>query len=324
MPATGASNRRAGTHHRVSAKRTLVGCAAVAAASAPVEAHRRMMGRRKPMSFSIDIVIPIYNAADDVRRCVESVLAHNHDDCRITLIDDGSPDPGVRALFGELRERRLPQLALLRNERNLGFTATANRGMLNSSADVVLLNSDTLVTADWLGAIRRCAASDSRIGTITPFSNNAEICSFPDLCVDTPVTDQASSETTAVAIARAAVPTYPDLPTGVGFCLFIRRALIDEIGVFDVAFGVGYGEENDFCLRAARNGWRNVLADDAFVVHVGGRSFVGQKVHLSPRNTAVLLERHPHYTRMVEDYIKRDPVAPLREAAQSALFRMTR
>ncbi|HEY2818640.1 MAG TPA: glycosyltransferase, partial [Casimicrobiaceae bacterium] len=236
-----------------------------------MEAARWMMAPPKPMRFSIDIVIPVYNAADDVRRCVQSVLAHNHDDCRITLIDDGSPDPGIAALFAELEERRLPQVLLLRNPRNVGFTGTANRGIANSTVDVVLLNSDTRVTGEWLKAIRRCAASDSRIGTITPFSNNAEICSFPRLCVDNPVVGDGASEEIAAAIARAAVPTYPDLPTGVGFCLFIRRTLIDAVGVFDPAFGIGYGEENDLCLRAARNGWRNVLADDAFVVHIGGR-----------------------------------------------------
>src|SRR5437764_6147410 len=266
------------------------------------------------MSFSIDIIIPVYNAADDVRRCVESVLAHGHDDCRITLIDDGSTDPRIAALFAELDERRLPELLLLRNGSNRGFTATASRGIANSSADVLLLNSDTRVTGDWLSAISRCAASDATIGTITPFSNNAEICSFPLLCVDNTVGGEDEIEMIASAMARAAVPTYPDLPTGVGFCLFIRRALIDEVGSFDAAFGAGYGEENDLCLRAARRGWRNVLADDAFVVHVGGRSFAGQKAELSPRNTTILLERHPHYTAMVEQYIKLDPLAPLRAA----------
>ncbi|HEY2818138.1 MAG TPA: glycosyltransferase, partial [Casimicrobiaceae bacterium] len=99
--------------------------------------------------------------------------------------------------------------------------------------------------------------------------------------------------------------------------------LIDAVGVFDPAFGIGYGEENDLCLRAARNGWRNVLADDAFVVHIGGRSFAGQKAELSPRNTAILLERHPHYTAMVEEYIKCDPLAALREAAQDELLRQS-
>jgi GT2 family glycosyltransferase len=269
--------------------------------------------------FSIDVVIPVYNAPEDVRRCVDSVLGHAHDDCRITLIDDASPDAAIAALFVELEARRLPQLRLLRNAWNIGFIGTANRGIEGSRADVVLLNSDTVVTGDWLRAFRDCAASDARIGTITPFSNNAEICSFPRFCVNNLMDGEGDPESVGAAMSAAAVPTYPDLPTGVGFCMFIRRALVDEIGGFDLAFGAGYGEENDLCLRAARAGWRNVLADNAFVLHVGERSFAGKKVDLSPRNTAILLERHPHYTRMVEDYIKADPLRALREAAAARL-----
>ena len=171
--------------------------------------------------------------------------------------------------------------------------------MTRSRADVVLLNSDTIVTAGWLDALRRCADADPRIGTITPFSNNAEICSFPRFCEDNPwpLGDDPEPRR-APRSPRAAVPTYPDLPTGVGFCMYVRRALLDAIGAFDMAFGAGYGEENDFCLRAARAGWRNVLADDAFVVHTGGRSFAGQKdAARRRRNMALLLERHPHYLR---------------------------
>jgi glycosyltransferase involved in cell wall biosynthesis len=119
------------------------------------------------------------------------------------------------------------------------------------------------------------------------------------------------------ALARAAVPTYPDLPTGVGFCFYIRRALIDAIGTFDPAFGLGYGEENDFCLRAVAAGFRNVLCDDAFVLHLGGRSFEGQKATLGPRNLALLQERHPQYLDLVRDYIAADPLRPIRGAAQA-------
>jgi len=124
-------------------------------------------------------VVPVYNAPRDLVACVESVLAHTAGDYALVLIDDASPDPAIAAYFAELAGRRLPQLVLLRNDRNLGFTGTANRGMSRSRADVVLLNSDTVVTSGWLDALRRCAASDLRIGTHHAFSNNAEICSFP-------------------------------------------------------------------------------------------------------------------------------------------------
>src|SRR5437667_315906 len=114
------------------------------------------------------------------------------------------------------------------------------------------------------------------------------------------------------ALRETAVPTYPDIPTGVGFCLYIRRALIDAIGAFDPAFGQGYGEENDFCMRAADAGFRNVLCDDAFAVHSGGSSFGDARTELAQRNMALLLSRHPRYLDLVGEYIDADPLRPLR------------
>ena len=268
---------------------------------------------------SIDIVVPVYNAPDDLARCVDSVLRCTPQPFRLLLIDDASPDPRVGAWLDAIARRGDTRIEVARNDRNLGFTATANRGMARSRADVVLLNSDTIVTSGWLDALVRCAASDPCIATVTPFSNNAEICSFPKLCEDDAWSDDRDPEPTRAALAQAAVPTYPDLPTGVGFCMLIRRAAIDAIGTFDLAFGAGYGEENDFCVRASHAGWRNVLADDAFVVHTGGRSFEGRKRDLGTRNLALLLSRHPHYATMVERYIAEDPLRPLREAARSRL-----
>jgi GT2 family glycosyltransferase/glycosyltransferase involved in cell wall biosynthesis len=265
----------------------------------------------------IDIVIPVHNAVAELARCVDSVLEHASGDWRLVLIDDGSVDPAVRGYFAVLEARRQPRVALLANERNQGFTLTANRGIREArpGSDVVLLNSDTVVTRGWLAALARCATSDPRIGTITPFSNNAEICSLPRFCADNPWPAGRDPELLAAALARAAVPTYPDLPTGVGFCLYLRRALIDAIGLLDPAFGLGYGEENDYCMRAAAAGFRNVLCEDAFVLHLGGSSFGEMRADLSARNTALLNAKHPGYEALVRSYIAADPLRPLRELA---------
>src|SRR5450755_3891053 len=266
---------------------------------------------------AIDIVVPVHNAVDDLKRCVDSVLLHTRGDFRLLIIDDASPDPSVASYIGELRSRALSQVHCLSNEKNLGFTLTANLGMrlARDGADVVLLNSDTIVTRGWLDKLTRCAQSDPTIGTITPFSNNAEICSWPRFCKNNPWPPKSDTEPVVLALEQAAVPSYPDLPTGVGFCLYIRRALIDAIGVFDPIFGLGYGEENDFCMRAGGAGFRNVLCDDAFVVHLGGSSFGPKRAELAQRNMAILLERHPHYGDLVHGYIAADPLRPLRELA---------
>ncbi len=269
--------------------------------------------------YVIDIVVPVYDAIDDVRACVASVLAHLRPDVRLVLIDDASPDPAIGEFFAELAARAHPQVTLLRNETNQGFTATANRGMLLSRADVILLNSDTIVTAGWLDALMHCIATDPRIGTVTPFSNNAEILSFPRFCENNPWARGSDPAPVARALATMALPTYPDIPTGVGFCMLVRRAVLDDVGVFDMVFGRGYGEENDLCVRAARRGWRNVAADNAFVVHTGARSFTSEKEALCARNLAILLERHPHYDAMVRTYIAADPLRALRDAARMKL-----
>jgi hypothetical protein len=158
-------------------------------------------------------------------------------------------------------------------------------------------------------------ASDPTIGTVTPFSNNAEICSLPRFCADNPWPAMRDTEPMVRALELAAAPTYPDLPTGVGFCFYIRRALLDAIGSFDPVFGLGYGEENDFCLRAAAADFRNVLCEDAFVLHSGSSSFGELRAELSQRNTALLLERHPGYLDLVRGYIAADPLRPLRSLA---------
>jgi len=268
----------------------------------------------------VSVVVPVYDAVADLRRCVDAVLACTTGDYRLVLIDDASPDPAIRAYWAELGARALPHVTLLANERNLGFTGTSNRGFALADGDVVLLNSDAVVTRGWLDALARCVASDPRIGTATPFSNNAEILSFPRFCEDNRWPDSADPEPVRAAMAQAAVPTYPELPTGVGFCLYVRRALLDAIGPFDeAAFGAGYGEENDLCMRAIDAGWRNVLCDDAFVLHTGERSFSGRRAELVARNMQVLLSRHPDYMDLVRSFIAADPLAALRAAALARL-----
>ena len=268
----------------------------------------------------IDIIVPVYNAYDDLQRCLDSVLRTVVSPCRLILIDDSSPDSRIAGYFETLRSKADPRLLLLRNDVNLGFVGTVNHAMALSQNDVILLNSDTVVTSGWLEKIRRCADSDPRIGTITPFSNNAEICSFPNLCEDNPLPPDMSAEDFNRAIEQAAVPLYPDIPTGVGFCMFIRRALLNEIGLFDAeTFGLGYGEENDFCMRAVQAGYRNVLCDDTFILHVGCSSFDSKKGALTQENMQRLVAKHPTYLKEVTSFIAADPLKPIRDMAYSFL-----
>jgi len=271
----------------------------------------------------VDIVIRVYNAPDDLARCVDSVLVCTDAAHRLILIDDASPDPAIGRYFETLEGQGLPQLVLLRNETRRGFAGTVNLGMRHGErerADVVLLDSGTAVTRGWLAALLRCARSSPRIGTITPFSNNADVGAFACFGAGDRWTDGADPELLRAALGRAAVPTWPELPTGAGFCMLICRDLIECIGYLDEeAFGTGCDAGNDYCLRGFRAGYRNVLCDDAFVLHLDARPFEGRNAEPTPAKSSPLQQRHPHYNAMVRDFVARDPLRPIREAALAQL-----
>jgi GT2 family glycosyltransferase/glycosyltransferase involved in cell wall biosynthesis len=264
----------------------------------------------------IDIIIPVFNAPHDAIACLESVLKNTRvGTAQITLIDDASTDPRVGEWLEGLERRSVWPLPLiiLRNPENLGFVGTVNRAMALSHHDVVLLNSDTLVTPGWLDRLVECADNDPQTATVTPFSNNAEICSYPQLCGNTPA---AAFDVNSLvqALVDAHDGHCPIIPTAMGFCMLIRRRALDQVGLFDaMRFGRGYGEENEFCLRARAAGFVHRLCPAAFVIHHGGRSFLDDTDGLKQRNLAQLLEQHPGYNKEIEKFIADDTLAPVRE-----------
>lgn len=264
------------------------------------------------------VIVPVYNAVDELGECLEALRRTLPGDAKVLLVDDASTDKAVQAIFRETAKRGDLHWQLQRNFRNLGYVRTVNRAMAGTHDDVILLNSDTVPVGRWYERLLSCAASDPAIATATPFSNNAEICSFPEFCVNNPPPDDP--ELIARAMLEAGSPEYPDIPTAVGFCMYVRRAALNQLGLFDTRFGLGYGEENDFCMRVRAAGWRNVLCDDAYVVHLGGRSFGPRK--LAPKNESAMARlraRHPDYEDIVAEFIRRDPIAPRREAIRRRL-----
>ncbi len=270
------------------------------------------------------VIVPVFNALDAVDACLASLDRTLPVGARVLVADDASTDPRIGDLLVRW-QRSSPCAAIVQTrENNLGFIGNVNCAFIDTiDDDVVLLNSDTIVTGGWLQRIAACADSDPRIATVTPWSNNAEICSFPLLCENNPVPDEP--HLLALAAASAGAPVYPELPTGVGFCLYVRRAALHALGDFDAAmFGRGYGEENDFCLRAAGLGWRNVLCDDAYVLHQGNASFSALGERAGGENMRRMSVRWPHYQRQIAEYILADPLQPLRERIKRRLQQLQR
>jgi len=266
------------------------------------------------------VVIPVYNAPDELDSCLASVHATVPVETEVLIIDDASTNPDVKGVLGKWRRRSTDHWTFHANAENLGFVGTANRGMETTTRDVVLLNSDTIVTPGWLAGLQRCLASDASIATATPWTNNGEIVSVPAFCQANPV--PADLDLVAEVLRRSGRVTYPELPTAVGFCMAIARSAINRIGMFDQElFGKGYGEENDFSMRARAAGYRNVLCDDVYVAHLGGRSFGPTGLKPDEFSMQRLLSRHPRYLELVQDFISTDPLAARRMELLQALER---
>lgn len=248
------------------------------------------------LAREVAVIVPVYNAADAVRCCLDSVLAHTRGAARLIVIDDASTDAAIAPLLA--RYRGLNGVEILRNERNLGFTATVNRGMQQAGrADVVLLNADTEVAAHWLCGLRRAAWARADIASATAVSDNAGAFSVPELEQENPFPQDWTFAQAALALWQQAGTAYPRLPTGNGFCLYLKREALDAVGLFDAqAFAQGYGEENDWCQRAEAGGWQHVIAGPVLVRHARSQSFGHERRRvLGEQGMAVLRQRWPRY-----------------------------
>ncbi len=269
---------------------------------------------------SLSVIVPVYNAADELAQCLESLHATLAAGTEVIIIDDASPDSAVQELLGRWKQRAVDGWRFETNSSNLGFVGTANRGMRLAPGDVALLNSDTVTTPGWLQGLQRCLDSHESIGTATPWTNNGEIVSLPSFCAANPT--PADPAAVARVIAGAGKALYPSIPTAVGFCMAISRRAIDRVGLFDEAlFGKGYGEENDFSMRISQAGMRNVVCDDVYIVHLGGCSF--GPLGLKPDESSMqrLLSRHPAYLEIVQEFIRQDPLSVRRQEIVAALER---
>ncbi len=302
----------------------------------------------------ICVIIPIYNAYDEVQQCVTSLLANCKLADKIILINDASTDERIFEFLHELDlaggldnplhpceteilQRNDPlhpcggglgwgvkpmrevksaneiaseakiktKLQIIHNPKNLGYTATVNKAMAEcANHDVALLNSDTRVTPNWLEQLQLTAYMSANIGTVTAISNNAGAFSVPELG---DVGNQTPSNFNDAEIGRLirqnSLRLYPNTPTANGFCLFIKRELLNQIGDFNAdLFPRGYGEENEFSMRSRNAGWQHKVDDACFIFHQRSASFGDEKAILIENANNVLRKRYPEYSKLAADF----------------------
>jgi GT2 family glycosyltransferase len=275
---------------------------------------------------SVDVVVCIHDALQDVRRCLSSLLALSARRFRLILVDDGSAAQ-TRTWLNEFVERHRA-VTLIEREAPHGYTLAANAGLRASDADyVVLLNSDTIVSPGWLGRLVAHGERNPRVGILGPISNAASHQSVPALrengaWATNPLPDWLTVEGMALIVERAEPRADARLPFINGFCYVVKREVIDAIGYLDEErFAEGYCEENDFSHRAYRRGFALGVADDAYVYHAKSRSFgVEGRDELAKRHYQTFLEKHDRdeIERLVSEMEADRALAPLREAVARA------
>lgn len=256
---------------------------------------------------NVTIVIPVYKDWDTLNACLESLKKYVSPKNRVLLVNDmssewkGMEDNILQSVQG------LEYFKYARNERNLGFVKTCNRAVFeldDTDNDILLLNSDTEVTEGFLEELQNVLYITEKHGAVCPRSNHATIYTIPvrNMLVGKECTPEVSYS--VFRQMKSKMPRYSIMPTGVGFCLLIKRELIKKYGLFDEIYGMGYNEENDFCIRINQYGYNVVSANRAYVFHHESKSFGDdRRRELDAKNSKTLLERYPYYRDMVCNYI---------------------
>ncbi|MFA4982534.1 MAG: glycosyltransferase family 2 protein [Candidatus Omnitrophota bacterium] len=209
-----------------------------------------------------DIIIPVWNQRAFTRDCVDSIIKNTDGNYRLIIIDNAS-DEETRGYLDGLKEMKSPPVLVLRNDKNVGFVKAVNQGIRASDAPYVcLLNNDTITTKDWLKSMIDIASIKNDIGIVNPSSNN----------LGQKPADGQPFELYAASLAAEA-GKFVELGAAIGFCMLIKREVIEKIGLFDEIYGMGNFEDTDFSKRAVKEGYRCVRACGAYVYHRESSSF---------------------------------------------------
>ena len=271
------------------------------------------------------VIIPVYADFSATRACLDSILkAMQSSTFKVLLVNDASPDSRIRNYLDAFAKQ--PGVEMLINSSNIGFVGSVNRALeAVRGGDVILLNSDTIVPPGFVDRLSAAAHSSTDIGTVVPLSNNGEFSSFP---VGNDVNELGSYDD-VVALDRIAASVNGaapvDVPSGIGFCLYITRACLNAVGYLSEHYQRGYLEDVDLCLRARELGLRSVCAPSVYVGHEGSRSFKSEKRSLVVRNLQVLDGKFPNYRNECSAFVAVDPLRSAREAIERSIpFRTNR
>jgi GT2 family glycosyltransferase/2-polyprenyl-3-methyl-5-hydroxy-6-metoxy-1,4-benzoquinol methylase/Flp pilus assembly protein TadD len=231
---------------------------------------------RKQLPQISSIIILTFNQLQYTKQCIESIRKHTPEPHEIIFVDNGSTDGTVKWIKQLIKGN--PQYRLIENHKNLGFPKGCNQGINASSGEyILLLNNDVIVTDGWLSGMLECLNSSPDIGIVGPMTDN--ISGIQKVSADYGSLNRLDD----YAMAFRELNRYRRVPARriVGFCMLFKHELTEKIGLFDENFGSGNFEDDDYCLRAAMEGYRNIIAGDVFIHHYGSRTFIGNRIDYS-------------------------------------------
>ena len=267
-----------------------------------------------PKPRKLAVVMPVYNDLAQTKAAITSVMKAIPATAKLVVVDDCTPEPALARYLDKLAAEG--RLTLLRHTQNRGFCVAVNTGLnVVGRCDVLLLNADILLPQGVVETLVEVAYAHAATGTVSPFSNEASIMSYPAKWGGNPIPDMRETGQLNMLARRANGAAFVEIPSTVGFCMFIRHDCLEAVGGFrNEIFAQGYGEENDFCIRARHLGFRHMAAPGAYVAHKGGASFGATANELLARNLRLVEQLFPGYQKLVDDFMRADPLATYRAA----------
>ncbi len=257
---------------------------------------RKLVGVVKRLYPPLSVVVVCFNNLPFTAACLKSLLAFSdYPDLEIICVDNGSTD-GTGEHLDDLAVRHDP-IRVLRASANLGFAGGNNLGIRAARGEfVVLLNNDTYVTQGWARDLIRPMQRRADIGMTGPVTNMAGNEQKISIAYsDMEEMAQASAAFT-LQRPRSVFPTN----NLAFFCVAIRRTVIEQVGELDEAYGTGYFEDDDYCMRVRKAGHQLAVCDDVFIHHHHSASFdlIGQsaKAALMKRNRRIFERRWGAWT----------------------------
>ena len=219
---------------------------------------------------TVSVVVLMWNNATMTINCLSSVLTRSdYGALEVILVDNASETKEFEQVKNWCDEFAPGKITVVRNSTNLGFAAGNNVGLRIATGEyVVILNNDTQVAPGWIHRSLRHFRNNESLGLLGPST---------DLCGnEAMVTLRGSSKNWLYeATERFGLRAYKLLParTVAFFCVFIRREVLERVGLLDENFGRGYFEDDDYCRRVETANYTLGIARDVFVHHEMGSSF---------------------------------------------------